>query len=73
MSKSLEITEEMQKAVIACLVARNAISAATSDKKQAAGVIECTSCKTGRLHYRKYLNGHIHAVCSTNDCIKFLE
>lgn len=38
------------------------------------GEMECTACKSGKLQYRiSSYNGHISAVCSTEDCARFLQ
>lgn len=57
--------------------ARAAIVAAagawTSGKSQQ-GVIDCPICKGGKLRYmRSGLNGHIHAACTTDSCVRWME
>lgn len=38
------------------------------------GSLPCPICKTGRLHYsRAGYNGHIHARCSTENCVSWME
>lgn len=38
------------------------------------GLIECPVCKTGKLSYsRARINGHIHAGCSTPECVRWME
>lgn len=38
------------------------------------GVMECPICKTGKLHYsRAAYNGHVHARCTTLDCVAWME
>lgn len=39
-----------------------------------AGKIPCPVCKTGTLGYsRAECNGHIHAACSTKNCVRWVE
>jgi hypothetical protein len=39
-----------------------------------AGEMECPVCKTGKLRYsRAAYNGHVHARCSTDDCVAWME
>jgi len=38
------------------------------------GFIDCPVCKTGTLKFsRSGYNGHIHAACTTNDCVSWME
>lgn len=39
-----------------------------------AGVITCPICGTGKLRYsRAGYNGHVHARCSTDGCVAWME
>lgn len=39
-----------------------------------AGEMKCPVCKTGKLRYsRSGYNGHVHAVCSTETCVRWME
>ncbi len=39
-----------------------------------AGIMQCPICKTGKLKYsRANSNGHVHARCSTDGCVAFME
>lgn len=39
-----------------------------------AGEMECPVCKTGKLRYsRAAYNGHVHARCSTDGCVAWME
>lgn len=39
-----------------------------------AGEMACLVCKTGRLRYsRANYNGHVHAACSTEGCVRWME
>lgn len=36
--------------------------------------LPCSICKDGTIHYFVAgVNGHIHAVCSTEGCLRFME
>lgn len=38
------------------------------------GVMDCPICKTGKLSYsRSTYNGHVHARCSTEGCVAWME
>ena len=38
------------------------------------GEMDCPICKTGKLRYsRAAYNGHVHAKCSTNGCVAWME
>jgi hypothetical protein len=42
--------------------------------KGAFGTISCPVCKTGQLSFtRSAYNGHIHAKCTTDDCVSWME
>lgn len=36
------------------------------------GEIECPVCKVGKLRFSRY-NGHIHAACTTDKCVQWME
>ena len=39
-----------------------------------AGEMACPVCKTGKLRYsRAGYNGHVHAACSTDTCVRWME
>ena len=39
-----------------------------------AGIMDCPVCKTGKLKYsRSSYNGHIHAACTTVNCVAWME
>jgi hypothetical protein len=56
-------------------VATKAILEATNGKRGVGGVINpCPCCKTGQLHFSVAgCNGHIHAKCTTPDCVNFMQ
>jgi len=38
------------------------------------GSMACPVCKTGNLRYsRAAYNGHVHAACSTEGCVRWME
>ena len=38
------------------------------------GQIDCPVCKSGKLRYtRASYNGHVHAACSTDNCVQWME
>lgn len=56
------------------LLARASIIQHIQDKKGVHGVIDCPVCKKGKLRFtRAACNGHIHASCSTEDCVRWME
>jgi len=39
-----------------------------------AGIMNCPICNTGKLKYsRSNYNGHVHARCSTDGCVAWME
>jgi hypothetical protein len=51
-----------------------AIDAEHKASQSWAGEMPCPICKTGRLRWTKArYNGHVHAGCSTPDCISFMQ
>jgi len=39
-----------------------------------AGVMPCPVCKTGTLRYsRSSYNGHVHAACTNESCVRWME
>lgn len=39
-----------------------------------AGEMDCPICKTGKLRYsRSSYNGHVHAACSSDGCVRWME
>lgn len=43
-------------------------------KRGITGIIDCPCCDGGLLHYTvARSNGHIHASCSTSNCVRFME
>ena len=42
--------------------------------KGSAGAIPCPVCEKGDLRFARFgYNGHIHAACSTNGCVSWME
>jgi len=59
----------------AIMKARTAIIALTRDAVGVAGVVDCPVCGTvnGLRFRRAACNGHIHATCSTEGCVAWME
>lgn len=56
------------------LTARKAIDKHTSGRRGVQGKMTCPVCGTGTLSYSVAgYNGHIHAQCSTPECVAWLE
>lgn len=66
--------EEVQALFSRTMVAREAIVKATDGKRGVAGEIACPVCESGKLRYSvASLNGHIHAGCTTENCVAWME
>jgi len=56
------------------MTARAVIVAHTEGKRGVGGVIECPVCKTGKLRFSvARCNGHVHAACTTDKCVRWME
>lgn len=53
----------------------DAIEARGLMKADVSGVIECPACNSGQVHYRRAgaYNGHVHAQCTTENCVRWME
>lgn len=38
-----------------------------------AGSIDCPVCEKGTLRYSRASNGHVHALCTNADCVRWME
>ena len=69
--------EAFAKAVKNMTIARKAITDEEGTKKpvlDTRGFMECPICKIGRLSYAiSSYNGHIHACCTTDGCVSWME
>ena len=66
--------EADNRAVEAMLTARHAIVQVTDGRRGVHGSIACPACKSGSLTYSVAgSNGHIHARCSTDGCVAWME
>lgn len=66
--------EETTGHITKMLKARAAIIAEIKDKRGVSGVMDCPCCDGGKLSYsRASCNGHVHARCSTKDCVAWME
>lgn len=69
----------MTRFVKRLVIARPAIEADIALKdmqnKNSRGIIDCPICLSGKVHYScaGKVNGHIHARCTTEDCISWME
>jgi hypothetical protein len=65
---------EMRERMFAVEEARAAILVATDGATGVAGKVGCPVCRTGKLSYSvARVNGHIHAQCSTDGCVRWME
>lgn len=65
--------DEIEQSSIRTFGAIAAIQKHANGKRGVAAVIECPACK-GDLHYSiAGVNGHIHARCSTPNCVAFMQ
>jgi len=59
------------------LNALKAIEVSLNGAKCGRGIIDCPVCKSGKLRYSKAAyndyNGHIHAACTTKNCVRWME
>ncbi len=55
------------------VIAREAVIKHSEGKKPTSGKIPCPICQTGTLKYTVASNGHVHAFCSTEDCMAWME
>lgn len=65
--------KEIGDMLLRVTTARKLIVEATHGKKSVSGHINCPVCSTGTLSYSVAYNGHVHARCSTQDCLNWLE
>ena len=54
-------------------IARQAIVTLTNGKRSTSGELACPVCESGRLHFSVAYNGHIHAQCTTETCVRWME
>jgi len=52
---------------------RQAILIATEGKVGVEGKIPCAICKIGTVSFEVAMNGHVHAKCSTANCVHWME
>jgi hypothetical protein len=51
-----------------------AIRKKEGERRGVAGELDCPACTTGTVQYSiANCNGHIHARCSTKDCVSFMQ
>lgn len=55
-------------------IARAAIVHLTKGKRRVQGELPCPICKpAGKLSFSVAYNGHVHACCTTKDCVRWME
>lgn len=66
---------EYEKASKNVTLAREAIIKATGGKRRVSGNMPCPVCnlQTGDLRYHVAYNGHVHACCTTDGCVRWME
>ena len=65
---------ESDKSIRLYSLVRAAIISHLNGAKGGAGTIDCPACKTGTVRYsRAECNGHVHARCSTEGCVSWME
>lgn len=52
---------------------RKLITDQTKGKRNVQGAVDCPVCNTGKVRYSVAYNGHIHAQCSTEKCVQWIE
>lgn len=55
------------------LIVRGAITDAVGKAKGVAGRIQCPVCEKGKVNYTVASNGHVHAQCTTEGCVNWME
>lgn len=70
-----EIKEFLSKMKVARAAIMEKITELGQKKKNVTGQIPCPVCKVGTLSYSRAgrFNGHIHANCSTEGCVQWME
>jgi hypothetical protein len=53
--------------------ARRAIVAAANGQRGIQSKITCPVCSNGTLRFSIQHNGHIHAACTSADCVRWIE
>ena len=78
-AQEAEYEAELTKRITGTFTARQAIvdhlgGPWTKGTRAAAGVIPCPVCGSGELKFsRAGYNGHIHAACSTEGCVSWMQ
>jgi len=73
-AESKEIEEAAGRSIKRLTVVIPAIQKAADGKRGVGGTMPCPVCKTGTLGWSVAgYNGHIHARCSTADCVSFMQ
>jgi hypothetical protein len=67
--------EDKERALMVAnvMLVRKQITNQTQGKRRVRGYIICPVCKEGRVNYGVAYNGHIHAQCTTESCVSWIE
>lgn len=66
--------ERFERRIEDTSLAHAAILGATQGEVGISGEVACPVCQAGALRYSvASVNGHIHAQCSTDDCVRWME
>ena len=66
--------DEIDKVIEDVILSRAFIVAEIESSGKVVGKIDCPVCEKGTLRYSQAnINKHIHAVCSTLGCVKWME
>lgn len=68
-----EITASLNRTVTARQTIMDYLKAEGKPKRNVAGRIPCPICKIGTLGFSIAYNGHCHATCSTQGCVRWME
>lgn len=69
------ITQFLERLAIVRPAIEKDIASKNMQKKTCRGIINCLICDSGKIHYgyAGSVNGHIHAQCTTKNCIQWIE
>jgi hypothetical protein len=68
-----EHNDQIRESLERMMKARTAIIDHCGNRKSVAGSITCPVCGSGTLNYTRAFNGHVHAKCSTENCVAWME
>lgn len=68
-----ELNARMEQFSRNCTMAKEAIIKHAAGRRGLRGQTECPICKGDLLYSIAKSNGHVHACCRTNGCVRFME